>query len=139
MGSENRKKAWKRVRAIKRFYYHAAAFAILGTFFFVMNIATSPYDMWWFFPMMPWSVFLSFHYIRVFGIPGSRVLSKEWEEREFERQLDILEDESPEYLGLDTYKGMHLEYTELSDDEALELRKMKGASKGDKYFNEDFV
>lgn len=141
MDSDVRKKAWKKVKSIKRFYLHAASFAILGTFFFVMNMVTDPFFMWWFFPLIPWGVFLSFHYLFVFGIPGSKVLSREWEEREFEKQLEKFEeaDHDQQYLGTGSYKGMHLEYTELSEDDALELRRIQGSSKGDKYFNEDFV
>jgi|GEM_PF-591768 len=143
MNRELKKKAWKKVKRIKRFYYHMGAFAIMGTFFFFMNMVTDPFDMWFYFPMIPWSAALAFHYLAVFGIPGTNLLTKEWEEREFERQMDKLEDQYGYDPMDDTFqKGKYLEYTELSAEETLELRKLQQASKtskGDEYFGEDFV
>ena len=137
MEHEIRKKAWKKVKSIKRFYIHAFTFVVLGVFFFFMNMATDPWDMWFYFPMMPWAVLLSFHYLFVFGIPGTRLLSREWEEDEFERQMDKLEGNMPYRYSSPYRKGRYLEYTELSDEDALELRKIQ--KEAGKYFNEDFV
>ena len=138
MRHDIRKKAWKKVKAIKRFYIHGSIFIIMGLFFFFMNMVTDPFDMWFFFPMIPWGTILAFHYLLVFGIPGTGHLSSEWEEREFERQMDRLGGEYPPYTTDDDLRlGTHLPYTELSDEEALELRKLQKGK--DKYFNEDFV
>ncbi len=140
MQSEIHKRARRRVRAIKGFYIHAFSFIIMGLFFFFMNMLTDPFQMWFLFPMLPWSVGLAFHYLAVFGIPGTGLLSKEWEEREFEKQLDRLSSDFEPYTGeLDGgwRKGNHLEYRELSDDETLELRKM--TVKGNQYLDEDLV
>ena len=126
-----RRKARKRVKVIKGFYIHAYSYVIMGGFFFFMNMATDPFDMWFFFPMMPWGVGLAFHYLAVFGIPGSRILSREWEEREYERQLDRLESD------LGHQEDRYLEYSELTDSEILELRKIQ--KEGNKYISEDLV
>lgn len=139
MANDIRKKAWKKVKAIKRFYIHASIFIIMGFFFFFMNMVTDPFDMWFFFPMIPWGALLAFHYLFVFGIPGTGLLGSEWEEREFEKQLDRMGGEYPPYTTDDDLRlGTHLPYTQLSEEEALELRKLQSKKK-DQYFNEDFV
>lgn len=61
-------------------------------------------------------------------------MSKEWEEREFERQIDKIEDEFPPYRT-----GRYLDYRELSTEEILELKNMEKATVGGKYFDEDLV
>jgi len=83
MSQDLRRRAWKRVRAIKRFYIHAGLTGILAIFFMTLNILTDPFDMWFFYPLIPLCSILAVHYLFVFGIPGSSLLSKEWEEDEF--------------------------------------------------------
>ena len=138
MDPDIRKKARKRVRAIKGFYIHAFTYVLMGVFFFLMNMTTDPWDMWFFYPMIPWGVGLSFHYLAIFGIPGTRILTKEWEEREYERQLEKLEGST----YTDDYRytrneDRYLEYRELSEEETLELRKMQRDP--NRYLNEDLV
>ncbi len=80
-------KAKKRVKDKKDFYQHLMSYAIVNTFLFALNIITSPGYFWFVFPLMGWGVGLAFHYVSVFGIPGFDILSKEWEERELEKEL----------------------------------------------------
>ena len=48
-----------------------------------MSMHQYGFDGW----MLGWGVGLAFHYVDVFGIPGFDILSKEWEDREIEREL----------------------------------------------------
>ncbi len=80
-------KAKKRVKAKKDFYQHLMSYAIVNLFLFALNLFTSPGYLWFVFPMLGWGIGLAFHYVGVFGIPGFDILSKEWEEREVEREL----------------------------------------------------
>ncbi len=80
-------KAKKRVKAKKDFYQHLMSYAIVNLFLFAINIITYPGYLWFVFPMLGWGIGLAFHYVGVFGIPGFDILSKEWEEREVEREL----------------------------------------------------
>ncbi|MBK8563815.1 MAG: 2TM domain-containing protein [Saprospiraceae bacterium] len=80
-------KAKKKVKDKKDFYQHLMSYAIVNTFLFALNIITSPGYLWFVFPLMGWGVGLAFHYVGVFGIPGFDILSKEWEERELEKEL----------------------------------------------------
>jgi hypothetical protein len=80
-------KAKKKVKDKKDFYQHLMSYAIVNTFLFALNLITSPGYLWFVFPLMGWGVGLAFHYVGVFGIPGFDILSKEWEERELEKEL----------------------------------------------------
>lgn len=106
-----------------------SVFAIMAVFFFLLNIATDPYFMWYFFPLIPWGAIVALHYVLVKGIPGTRILTKEWEEEEYEKQLDRLGGDRYSYIEEEEdfipQKGKYLAYTELSDEEALELRRLQ--------------
>lgn len=101
------RKAKKRVQAKKGFYSHFGIYAIMGIFFFTLNMLTSPATYWWYWPMLGWGIGIASHYIAVFGIPGLPFTSKEWEEKEIEKELgyspddylDLNEEENP--LDLD--------------------------------------
>lgn len=79
--------ARKQVKKKKGVFIHLAVFLSTALFFFLMNFVTSPDDWWWFFPMLPWGMGLAIHYLVVFGFPGSGVLSREWEEKELQKEL----------------------------------------------------
>lgn len=81
------RRARKNVRKKKGFYRHLSVYTIMALFFFFMNILTDPFDLWFFFPMLPWGVALMIHYVSVFGIPKSGVLTEEWEQEEMDREL----------------------------------------------------
>lgn len=131
MTPEIREKARLKVRSIKRLYIHCSLFVIMSVFFFSLNVLTDPFDMWFFFPILPWSAIVAFHYILVRGIPGSKILSKEWEEEEMERQVELLQNDT-------SFKeSRFLPYNEVGELESLELRKLQSESR--KYLNEDFV
>ena len=79
--------ARKRVKKIKGFYGHLAAYVVVGAFFFLMNMLTNPFDLWFYFPMLGWGIGLAFHYIGVFGVPGVGNLDKAWEEKQIEKEV----------------------------------------------------
>ena len=97
--------------------------------------------MWYYRPLLPWGTILAIHYVFVKGIPGTNILTKEWEEEEYEKQLErlrgdrfsYLEEEEEEFIP---QKGKYLAYTELSDEEALELRRLQKHSSS---LGQDFV
>lgn len=84
---EELKRAKKRVKDKKAFYQHLMSYAIVNLFLAALNFITSPGYLWFVFPLLGWGVGLAFHYVDVFGIPGFDILSKEWEDRELDREL----------------------------------------------------
>ena len=108
-----RKKARQKVQAKKGLFIHMGVFVITGFFFFAMNLVTSRDVLWFYFPMIPWSVGLAIHYMLVMGIPGTDIFSSDWEEREYERELEELEWRE--------YRNAKMRLPEHFDDEGLDL------------------
>lgn len=119
--------AKKQVQKKKGFYKHLAAFIGVGFFFFAMNMVTlvdGDYELWFFFPILPWSVGLIIHYLTVFGFPGSGVLTPEWEEKQLEKEI----------RGIRRKKGIK---PTPSNDE-LELKELSREDQSN-WDSEDFV
>ncbi len=85
-------KARQQVKKKKGFYVHLGTFIAVGIFFLAMNILTfeEAGEWWFFFPMLPWGIGLMIHYFIVFGLPGTKALSSEWEEKELQREMERL-------------------------------------------------
>lgn len=80
--------ARKRVQKKKRFYNHLKSYVIVNIALGVM--ATMSGDPFFEFLPVPlfWGMGLAFHYIKVFGIPGTKILTPEWEDEEIEKEMD---------------------------------------------------
>ncbi len=90
MGDPVLKKAKKRVAAKKGFYVHFVTYLSVGIFFFLLNmilITQGESELWFFFPLLPWLVGLLIHYFVVFGIPGTKILTEDWEEEELAKEM----------------------------------------------------
>jgi len=115
--SEEVRKAKKKVKSKKEFFQHLMAFVIVNFFLFSLNMVTSPFTWWFHFPLLGWSVGLAFHYVEVFGVPGFDILSREWEDRELDRELRKIKDEEqlqkPKRIGAQT------------DQEKLNLKELR--------------
>ncbi|MFK8100892.1 MAG: 2TM domain-containing protein [Saprospiraceae bacterium] len=85
--------AKRQVRKKKGFYRHLTSYIIINAFILAINLITDPFDQWFVFPLLSWGVGLAFHYINVFGLPGNKALSKEWEEKEIEKEMQRLQRE----------------------------------------------
>jgi 2TM domain len=78
--------AKKRVEEIKGFYGHLASFVLVNLFLFVLNIMTSPTELWFFWPLLGWGIGLFFHAMKVFNCMP--FFSKNWEERKIKEFMD---------------------------------------------------
>lgn len=82
--------AERKVRAKSKFYKHLFFYLVVNGFLFFHTLfdgepfATMPLIFFW-------GVGLVFHYLKVFGVPGSGVLSQDWEEKEYKKELERLE------------------------------------------------
>lgn len=121
--------AQKRVKQKKGFYKHLAAFIGVGFFFFAMNIFTlfeeGP-EIWFFFPLLPWSVGLIIHYFNVFGFPGTGALTPEWEEKEIQKEVKALR------------RKMGYPQNKSYEEESLELKELR-KEKADNWEQDDLV
>ena len=87
-------RAQKEVAKKKGFYTHLVVYISAGLFFMGMNFFTSlddpnP-DIWFVYPMLSWGLAILIHYFVTFGIPGTDILTGNWEERQLEKERDKL-------------------------------------------------
>ncbi len=82
--------AEKRVKAKAKFYKHLYAYILVNTFLFLTALFNGePFGT---LPViLGWGIGLASHYLKVFGFPGSGVLSREWEDKEYQKELERLE------------------------------------------------
>lgn len=79
--------ARKYVKAKRHFYQHLQVYMAVGAFFLALNLLTDPWDLWFFFPLLPWGAAVAIHYFTVFGMPGTGAGTEQWQEREYAREL----------------------------------------------------
>lgn len=113
MGMEDyiRKRAYQQVKKKKGFYSHLAVFISVGIFFFLINIlsmSSGDTELWFFFPLLPWSIGLLIHYFSVFGLPGTNILTKDWEDTEIEKEMQKLRQKMRQYSALESNEKMEL-------------------------------
>jgi hypothetical protein len=78
--------AKKQVNDIKGFYGNLIAYIIFNGFFLVLNLMTSPNELWFFWPLLGWGVGVLFHGMKVFNY--SPFLGKNWEERKIKELME---------------------------------------------------
>ncbi|WP_395066954.1 2TM domain-containing protein [Flavobacterium sp.] len=78
--------AKKRVEEIKGFYGNLIAYIIFNIFFLVLNIMTSPGELWFFWPLLGWGIGVLFHAMKVFNY--SPFLGKNWEEKKINELME---------------------------------------------------
>lgn len=133
------KKAEKRVKQKKGFFVHFSVYLAVGIFFFAMNMATDPHDIWFFFPLLPWGVGILIHYFTTFGLPGTKILSDEWEREELEKEIERLQ----AMRNLEMKKNSYNDDPEpVGEEEQLDLedlRKVKKKQKAQRWNDQDLV
>lgn len=104
----------KKVKRKKGFLIHLGSYVIVMAFLFLLNMITTPGYFWFLFPLLGWGVGLAFHYFGVYGWPFTGAGTKEWEEKQIEREIRRLEgkrrtaEEEEEYLELKEYDPRRL-------------------------------
>lgn len=78
--------AKKRVDEIKGFYGNLISYIIFNGFFLVLNLITSPNDLWFFWPLIGWGIGVLFHGMKVFNYYP--FLGKNWEERKINELIE---------------------------------------------------
>lgn len=78
--------AKKRVEDIKGFYGNLIAYLIFNGFFLVLNLLTSPNELWFYWPLLGWGVGVVIHGMKVFNY--FPFLNKNWEERKIKELME---------------------------------------------------
>lgn len=118
---DNYERARKRVKEKKGFYSHFTTYVIMGVFFFTLNILTSPWDWWFYWPMLGWGIGLASHYFNVFGWPGTGAGTQDWEDREIKKEMDRLEKQQEPFLDIDDH--LELKETETKKEKMKSYRE----------------
>lgn len=85
MTDEKYERAKKRVEELKGFYSHLAVFIVINVVLFIINMATSPGNWWFYWVTLFWGIGLAFHAAGVFG--RGKIISREWEEKKIQQYI----------------------------------------------------
>lgn len=80
-------KARKRVSAKRGFYQHLVTYVLVNLFLIIFFVPKGARII----PlasMLGWGIGLASHYLKVFGWPGSGIMSDDWEEDEVQREFE---------------------------------------------------
>lgn len=84
--SEDKSKAYeraqKRVKEIKSFYGNLISYCIVIPVLIIINLMTSPDDIWFYFPMLGWGIGIAAHGMNVFAV------GKNWEEKKIRKIME---------------------------------------------------
>ncbi len=80
-------RAKKRAEAKLGFYVHLSVYIVVCTLLVVINLFTSPDQMWAIWPLMGWGIGLLFHALSVFVFHGPSGVTERMIEREFMREV----------------------------------------------------
>ena len=79
-------KAKKRIEEIRGFYGNLAAYIAVNLGFLVLNLMTSPNELWFHWPMLGWGVGVIIHGMSVFNY--FPVFGKEWEAKKIKEFME---------------------------------------------------
>ncbi|PIF43798.1 2TM domain-containing protein [Chryseobacterium sp. 52] len=79
---ESYEKARKRVKELKSFYANLISYCTIIPFLIIINLLTSPKNLWFYFPMLGWGVGVASHAFQVFGV------SESWKEKKIREIMD---------------------------------------------------
>jgi membrane protein YdbS with pleckstrin-like domain len=128
MHDDIEKKAQQKVEEKKGFYFIAMIFLMVSVILFVLStVIGGPAAFWIRFPILVLGLLAAVFYFYIFGFPFSNVLSEEWEEEEYERELFKLYRQKRHTLPPPE---------ELSEEDRLELKELERLK--EKWEGEDY-
>ncbi|WP_374442218.1 2TM domain-containing protein [Epilithonimonas sp.] len=75
-------RAVKRVKELKSFYGNLISYCIVIPFLIIINLLTSPKEIWFYWPMLGWGIGLAAHGMNTFAI------GRNWEERKIQEIMN---------------------------------------------------
>jgi 2TM domain-containing protein len=80
------KSAKQRVEQVRGFFVHLTTYLAVNAFLFVLNMITSPDNLWFYWPLIGWGIAVLLQAVSVFG-PSSR-FGRQWEERKIREYME---------------------------------------------------
>ncbi|MDD3777038.1 MAG: 2TM domain-containing protein [Actinomycetota bacterium] len=87
MDEEKYKQAKKRVEEIKGFYGHLFAYLGVNLTLLIINLVTSPRDLWFYWVTLFWGIGIFWHAMGVFVF--SRFPGQEWEQKKIKELMEL--------------------------------------------------
>ncbi len=78
----NKEEAIKRVMELRHFYRHLSSYILTNIILLIINLATQPKNLWFYWVTIFWEIPIIFHAYHIFI--KERFLNKEWEKRKIE-------------------------------------------------------
>ena len=91
---EEIKAAKKRVEELQGFYWNLISFVIILPFLHFVDLRDGSYN-WAFWPLIGWSIGITFHAIEVFGMFNS----SSWKDRQIQKELEKRQRERDKFMG----------------------------------------
>jgi len=79
-------KARSKAKRLREFYSHIRTYLIVNSIFFLINMLSSPDDLWVLYPVIGWGFCLTIHAIETFGV--FKNFDEEWEERKTKELME---------------------------------------------------
>ena len=79
-------KAKKRVEEKMGFYIHIIVYIVVGTFLVIINLVTSPKNLWFKWPLMGWAVGVIFHFLFTFVFHERSTITEQMIEKEMKKE-----------------------------------------------------
>ena len=79
-------KAKKRVEAKIGFYIHLAVYVGVNILLIIINLLTSPQELWFKWPLIGWGIGVFFHALGVFVFTGRSSIKERMIEKEMEKE-----------------------------------------------------
>ncbi len=82
----NREEAKKQVKELKGFYRHLYSYIAINIILIIINLVTSPRNLWFYWVTIFWGLALILQAFRVFG--KNRIIGKDWEDRKIKEIME---------------------------------------------------
>jgi uncharacterized membrane protein YecN with MAPEG domain len=87
VNDERYEKAKKRVEELKKFYGNVVTYVAINIVLIIINIVTSPGNLWFYWVTIFWGIALLLHASRVFVLRG-KFLGEEWEKKKMREFME---------------------------------------------------
>jgi hypothetical protein len=87
MSNEKYEKAKKRVQELRRFYRNLVSFGIINVILIIVDVATSPGSLWFYWVTIFWGIAVLLHASKVFILKGT-FLGEEWEQKKIKEIME---------------------------------------------------
>ena len=87
MNEKNYEAAKARVKEIRDFYRNLVTYAGVNVLLIIINLITSPGNLWFYWVTIFWGIGIVLHASKIF-ILKDKFLGKEWEEKKIKKMMD---------------------------------------------------